>query len=118
MRALRATMRSAIAEAAANRASLGAQMAVMAINDLVWVIFWVLFFHRVGSLHGQRRTGHTCIRFKLVIAQPRRTACDSTRSARVSRLRVWGRLVPSRIGAPRRHNAGVSDGAPAACIGG
>jgi ABC-2 type transport system permease protein len=45
-------MRSAIAEAAANRASLGAQMAVMAINDLVWVIFWVLFFHRVGSLHG------------------------------------------------------------------
>jgi ABC-2 type transport system permease protein len=27
-------------------------MTVMAVNDLVWVIFWVLFFRRVGSLHG------------------------------------------------------------------
>jgi ABC-2 type transport system permease protein len=27
-------------------------MTVMAVNDLVWVVFWILFFHRVGTLHG------------------------------------------------------------------
>ncbi len=52
MRGLLATMRNAIAEAGANRASLGAQMAVMAVNDLVWVVFWVLFFRRVGDVRG------------------------------------------------------------------
>lgn len=52
MRALRVTFRSAIAEAVSNRASLGSQMAVMIVNDLVWVAFWVLFFRRVGDVHG------------------------------------------------------------------
>lgn len=52
MRALLATLRNALAEAAANRAALGSQMAVMIINDVAWIAFWVLFFHRVGRLHG------------------------------------------------------------------
>lgn len=52
MRALAATMRNAFAEAAANRSALASQMLVMAVNDIAWVAFWVLFFHRVGSVHG------------------------------------------------------------------
>ncbi|MEN3272548.1 MAG: viologen exporter family transport system permease protein [Actinomycetota bacterium] len=52
MRALTATLRNAIAEALANRAALGSSMIVMIVNDIVWVAFWVLFFHRVGNLHG------------------------------------------------------------------
>lgn len=52
MRALTATLRNAIAEAVANRAALGSAMVVMIVNDVVWVAFWVLFFRRVGSLHG------------------------------------------------------------------
>lgn len=52
MRGLVATMRNALAEAGAKRAALGSQMLVMAINDLVWVVFWVLFFRRVGTLRG------------------------------------------------------------------
>lgn len=27
-------------------------MAVMALNDVVWILFWVLFFRRVGTLRG------------------------------------------------------------------
>lgn len=52
MRGLLATMRNALAEAGANRPALASQMAVMVINDLVWVAFWVLFFRRVGSVRG------------------------------------------------------------------
>jgi len=52
MRALAATMRNALAEAAANRAALASQMTVMIVNDIAWIAFWVLFFHRVGNLHG------------------------------------------------------------------
>ncbi|MDQ6697683.1 MAG: ABC transporter permease [Actinomycetota bacterium] len=52
MRALRATMRNALAEAAANRVALASQMTVMIVNDVAWIAFWVLFFHRVGNLHG------------------------------------------------------------------
>jgi ABC-2 type transport system permease protein len=52
MRALLATVRNAFAEAAANRTALWSQMAVMALNDVVWVIFWILFFRRVGTLRG------------------------------------------------------------------
>lgn len=52
MRGLRATARSALAEAASNRAALASQMAVMALNDVVWVGFWLLFFRRVGDVRG------------------------------------------------------------------
>ena len=52
MRALAATLRNALAEAGANRLALGSQMAVMIVNDVVWVAFWVLFFRKVGTLHG------------------------------------------------------------------
>ena len=52
MRALAATLRSALAEAGANRVALGYQMTVMIVNDVVWVAFWVLFFQEVGTVQG------------------------------------------------------------------
>ena len=52
MRGLLATLRDALAEVAANRAALVAQMTVMVVNDVVWVVFWLLFFRRVGSIRG------------------------------------------------------------------
>lgn len=52
MNALLATMRAAVAEAWANRGAFWAQVAVMIVNDIAWIAFWVLFFHRVGSVRG------------------------------------------------------------------
>ncbi|MEO6318385.1 MAG: ABC-2 family transporter protein [Acidimicrobiales bacterium] len=55
MRGLWATLRNAFAEALAKPAALVSQMVVMAANDFVWVIFWVLFIDRVGTLGGWDR---------------------------------------------------------------
>ena len=52
MRAALATVRSAVAEAVANRASFTSKIAVMIVNDVVWVAFWVLFFRGVGDIRG------------------------------------------------------------------
>ena len=52
MRALVATARNALAEAAANRAALTSSMTVMIVNDIVWVAFWYLFFRGIGELRG------------------------------------------------------------------
>lgn len=52
MSGLGATLRNAGAEAVAKPGALATQMAVMIVNDAVWVLFWVLFFDRVGSLGG------------------------------------------------------------------
>ena len=52
LRALAAIWRTAWAEAVANRRSFVAQMAVMVANDLIWIFFWQVFFHRVGSVRG------------------------------------------------------------------
>ena len=52
MRGLLATLRSAVAEALANRAALASQVGIMVLNDVVWVLFWILFFRRVGSVRG------------------------------------------------------------------
>jgi ABC-2 type transport system permease protein len=50
-----ATLRNAFAEVAAKPAALALQMFVMMVNDFVWVVFWVLFFDRVGTLGGWDR---------------------------------------------------------------
>ena len=55
MSGLRSTARSALAEVVAKPRAMAAQMTVMAINDFVWVVFWVLFFDRVGTLGGWDR---------------------------------------------------------------
>ena len=51
-RAVGATLRAAVAEAVANRASFWWQATVMVLNDLAWVGFWLLFFREVGSIRG------------------------------------------------------------------
>ncbi|MEL6985476.1 MAG: ABC-2 family transporter protein, partial [Actinomycetota bacterium] len=35
-----------------NRAGFWSQIVIMVINDLVWILFWVLFFDRIGSIRG------------------------------------------------------------------
>lgn len=49
---LAATLRGAFAEAWANRQSFWLQVGAMAVNDLAWVAFWLLFFNRVASIRG------------------------------------------------------------------
>lgn len=51
-RGLLATFRAAVAELLANRAALVSQATVMGVNDIVWVLFWLLFFRRVGTVRG------------------------------------------------------------------
>ena len=55
MKGLWQTSRNAFAEVAAKPRALGVQMLIMAINDFVWVVFWVLFFDQVGTLGGWDR---------------------------------------------------------------
>lgn len=52
MSALSATVRSAMADAFARRASFWSQVAIMVLNDVAWVVFWVIFFRRVGEVRG------------------------------------------------------------------
>ena len=52
MRGLLATLRNALAEVRANRAAFVSQVGVMALNDVVWVAFWILFFRKVGDVRG------------------------------------------------------------------
>jgi ABC-2 type transport system permease protein len=52
MRAIWSTFKTALLEAWTNRRSFWLQVSIMLANDLAWVIFWLLFFDRVGSLRG------------------------------------------------------------------
>ncbi len=51
-RGLATTWRSAWLEAWANRRSFWLQIVAMIVNDVVWIVFWWLFFRRVGELRG------------------------------------------------------------------
>jgi ABC-2 type transport system permease protein len=46
------TVRTALAEAWANRTAFWTQVSAILLNDVVWIIFWVLFFRRVGPMRG------------------------------------------------------------------
>lgn len=50
--ATRAAMRTAFADAAAQRSAFWTQVGAMVVNDVVWVAFWLLFFSEVGSVRG------------------------------------------------------------------
>jgi ABC-2 type transport system permease protein len=50
MRALAATARGAVAEMAGNPRALAGAAGVMFVNDIVWVLFWTLFFDEVGHI--------------------------------------------------------------------
>lgn len=52
MRGVLATFRGAVAEARANKSALWSQMGAMIANDVIWIVFWVIFFHRVQSIRG------------------------------------------------------------------
>lgn len=52
LRALRRTQRGAVADAWANRRSFWVQVLVMVVNDMMWVLFWVIFFRQLGELRG------------------------------------------------------------------
>lgn len=91
VRGLGATLRAAFAEAAANRGALLSQMAVMAVNDLVWVVFWVLFFRRVGTVHGW--DSHNILVLQAVLTTAGGTALGVFANARqIGRMAVEGEL--------------------------
>jgi ABC-2 type transport system permease protein len=52
MRAMAATSRSAFLESWSNRAGFWTQVLTMVFNDIAWVVFWSLFFRRVGAIRG------------------------------------------------------------------
>jgi ABC-2 type transport system permease protein len=52
MRGVFATMRSAVLEATSNRRALYFQIVVMILNNLAWIGFWTIFFHRAGAVRG------------------------------------------------------------------
>lgn len=52
MRIVLASMRTALLEAWTNRRSFWLQVTMMMVNDLVWIAFWVLLFHKVGDVRG------------------------------------------------------------------
>lgn len=52
MRGLLVTLRSAWAESTSNRRAFAFQAAVMVVNDLAWIGFWIVFFHKAGTVRG------------------------------------------------------------------
>lgn len=52
MSAIATTMRTAFSDAFAKRASFWTQLTIMAVNDVAWVVFWLIFFGRVGTVRG------------------------------------------------------------------
>ena len=46
------TLRTAFADSRSNRGSFGLVMLLMIINDASLIVFWTLFFHRVGTVRG------------------------------------------------------------------
>lgn len=52
VRGLLAVQRAAVTDAAAKRAAFWTQMGSMALNDVAWVAFWLVFFHQVESVRG------------------------------------------------------------------
>lgn len=51
-RTVQLTMGNAMREAAANKAGFYTEIVTMIVNNAVWVLFWTLFFRRVGPLRG------------------------------------------------------------------
>ena len=51
-RALALTWRAAWLEAWSNQPSFWSQIGLMVVNNVVFIVFWVVFFNRVENLHG------------------------------------------------------------------
>ena len=87
------TSRNAFAEVAAKPRALGVQMLIMAINDFVWVVFWVLFFDQVGSLGGW-------VRDTIIVLQAVLTTAGGLS------LGFFANRAPHRIDGRRRRSRG------------
>ena len=57
MRKVWATSRAAMLESWSNRSGFWTQVLTMVANDIVWVVFWTLFFREVGELRGWDTSG-------------------------------------------------------------
>ena len=62
MRPIATTMKTALIEAWINRRSFWLQVSFMIANDLAIVVFWMLFFRKVGTVRGWD-TGHVLVLF-------------------------------------------------------
>jgi viologen exporter family transport system permease protein len=62
MKAIATTMKTALIEAWTNRKSFWLQVSFMIANDLAIVVFWMLFFRKVGTVRGWD-TGHVLVLF-------------------------------------------------------
>jgi ABC-2 type transport system permease protein len=62
MKAIATTMKTALIEAWTNRKSFWLQVSFMIANDLAIVVFWLLFFRKVGTVRGWD-TGHVLVLF-------------------------------------------------------
>ena len=52
MKGLVATSRAAFLESWSNRRGFWTQVLTMVVNDIAWILFWALFFRRVGTIRG------------------------------------------------------------------
>lgn len=52
VRGLATTFAGSVRETLANRRGFALQVSVMVVNDLVWLVFWLVFFDRFGSIRG------------------------------------------------------------------
>jgi ABC-2 type transport system permease protein len=52
MRPLLATVRGSFAQTRSNYRALLSHMAIMVVNDMFWVVFWIIFFRRTGTVRG------------------------------------------------------------------
>ena len=48
----RAVLRGAFVDSAARRSAFWWQVAAMIVNDIAWILFWLIFFHQVTSVRG------------------------------------------------------------------
>jgi len=52
MTGLMTTWRAAWSEAMSNRRGFWFEATIMIFNDVIWLVFWILFFRRVGEIRG------------------------------------------------------------------
>src|SRR5215471_12602278 len=74
------TLRTAFRDAFTNRRSFWVQGLAVAPNHLAWVIFWLLFFHKVGSVRGW--DSHRIILLFAILATASGTALGLLANAR------------------------------------
>jgi ABC-2 type transport system permease protein len=91
MKAIWATITAAVAEARANRAALWTQVAAMIVNDVAWVAFWGIFFHRVGTVGGWD-TSRVLLLFAILTTSAGLVLGLLSNARRVGRLAADGEL--------------------------